>query len=416
MLGKGQSVVFCVSDEIQTKIQRHMPEPDGAGIDVLDILMWVIYETWMDTRRNIPMWATQGKRYRKHAKLWATYRTKDRIGFSKNDAESFLEDEAQTLDARYRPHSRGLTEGAEPKNNDPIAQRCREFNISGLHSASLREEQERELSPEVEQERQIQRPRAAKPAAHSIHPDIRRFVSEARLPAGSKACMPAFKALSNTSAADHLNLAKYSGALLVSADFARTVDAYGASYVSDSYQRSVQWILTSTRGDASPNGVIKHMIIISPYEAQELLPEITKSKAVALHLYAPRPNLGFHALDTLDLYTVPKQPRSRIPRPLIVELNLFAGQLYVESFEGYVELCGFLGVDWQDAEEGSIPSDSFIVQNDGTRARLQPLFQENPVKFLKVLMMKIRRNCQGISKTHVGLILDNRLLRPGDFP
>jgi hypothetical protein len=90
------------------------------------------------------------------------------------------------------------------------------------------------------------------------------------------------------------------------------------------------------------------MMVISPYEAQELLPEIKKSKIVALHLYSPRPNLSFRALDDLDLYTIPAQANRRvIPRVLVVLLNLFAGQLYLGSYKEYVEVCQLLGLAWR---------------------------------------------------------------------
>jgi hypothetical protein len=43
------------------------------------------------------------------------------------------------------------------------------------------------------------------------------------------------------------------------------------------------------------------------------------------------------------------------------------------------------------------------------------MFSDSPVKFLKVLMIKIRRNCESIDKTYMGRILDGRLLRPSEF-
>jgi hypothetical protein len=99
-----------------------------------------------------------------------------------------------------------------------------------------------------------------------------------------------------------------------------------------------------------------------------------------------------------------------------VQLNLFTGQLYLGSFKEYVEVCAFLGLAWEKAEEGCVvAADGFIMQdNSGTRTS-SSMFSDSPVKFLKVLMMKIRRNCEGIDKTHMGRILDGRLLRLSDF-
>ncbi|RAQ55400.1 hypothetical protein AFGD_007506 [Aspergillus flavus] len=93
------------------------------------------------------------------------------------------------------------------------------------------------------------------------------------------------------------------------------------------------------------------MVIISPYEEQELYPSIKDSKHVTLHLYVPRSNLGLKPLDKLDLYNVSGEVTSalRIPRSFIIELNLFAGKLYLSSYEEYVEVCDFLawyGSQW----------------------------------------------------------------------
>ncbi|KAB8276571.1 hypothetical protein BDV30DRAFT_235642 [Aspergillus minisclerotigenes] len=96
---------------------------------------------------------------------------------------------------------------------------------------------------------------------------------------------------------------------------------------------------------------VNRMVIISPYEAQELYPSIKDSKHVTLHLYVPRSNLGLKPLDKLDLYNVSGEVISAlcIPRSFIIDLNLFAGKLYLGSYEEYVEVCDVLawyGSQW----------------------------------------------------------------------
>jgi hypothetical protein len=128
-----------------------------------------------------------------------------------------------------------------------------------------------------------------------------------------------------------------SGSLLITKDFAGSVRAGSEmpAFVSDLFQRFVQWILTGSTSQS----VVDQMIIISPYEAQKLLPAISDSHLVSLHLYAPRPNLGYESLDSLDLYTVPERFSPQIPQSRIIELNSFAGQLYFETFREYVDVC-----------------------------------------------------------------------------
>lgn len=424
-LGKGQSVVFCVPQEIQTKIRAL-----GTGqsdIEVSDILAWAISETYSDTRRSMPLWATQGERFYRQSQLWAETGSREVVDLSRKQAEKFLEDEAQSLDQKYRPASAYKTATSRPPEQDEnlklIAERCSQFTDLHHAAASLREEQERELAPEIEQERQIQRPPACAPNRHHLHDHVKTFASTGVLIAGSTAYRPAFEALRDTSAADHIDVSQFGSELLVTADFACTVEASSAKPSNgpgglDAFQRSVQWIITGKAED----GDIKHMMIISPYEAEELLPLMKTVKKTALHLYAPRSSLELRPLDGLDLYTVSDGPATKPPRRLVVQLNLFAGQLYLSSYAEYLELCKYLGLAWEDSNEGqNVAADGFIVRrdksgDDGCDGELGRCgFKESPVKFLKVLMTKIRRNCESIEKTHMGAILDGRVIRPTDF-
>ncbi|EXJ68848.1 uncharacterized protein A1O5_07780 [Cladophialophora psammophila CBS 110553] len=421
-LGEGQSVVFCVPEEIEIKIQKHAANPENAVIDVSDVLCWAMSETWTDMRRSMPLWAAQGKRFEHQNALWAEARCDGEVRMSQTHAERFLEKESRSLDDMYRPCTHtdmtsALQVGGKA-NLGLIWERCREFDALEFNLAELQEEQERELSPEIEEERQIQKPQPADPADHHLHPDLITFTTTGTLISGSKAYMPAFEALRDTSAAAHLDVSQFPDDLFVTADFSRTVQIRGNSYISDVYQRPVQWILTSTGSDCPGDNAVKYMVIISPYEAQELQSTVGQSKTVVLHLYAPRLNLGFRALDGLDLFTVPKARGRVLPRRLVMLLNIFAGQLHLSSFKEYVEICALLELASEKTKVGCVvAADGFIIRDCiGTgEPESGSAFRRSPVPFLKVLMSKIRRNCQSIDKTHMGTILDGRLLRPSDF-
>ncbi|KAI2469049.1 hypothetical protein F4781DRAFT_395603 [Annulohypoxylon bovei var. microspora] len=422
MLGEGQSVVFCVPEEIQAKIRARGSSsglPADKEITVLDILAWTIGETWQDIHRSMGLWANQGRRHEEHLKIWEEVRAQDQAGkgivFGKSLAEKYLEDESQTLERRYRPHTKDtntLGSSSDKDAMDPISLRCREFANLNLDSATLQEEEERELSPEIEQEREDQRPPAAKPDTHSIHKDIKSFVLWGVIGSASQGYRSAFTALRYTTAGALFDVSKFPPRLLVSNDFERTIRHGRGPEALDFYQRTVQWVLTS-----GPRTKVEHMMVISPFEAQELLPMIQESSAVALHLYAPQSSLGYRRLDTLDLYTVPESLSTRqIPERLITELNLFAGQLYFNSFEQYIDACKFLGISWDTPGEGEeIAADGFILRDATGRVGGESGLPYSPVKFFKMLHTKIRRNCESISKTHMGKLLDNQLLKPEDF-
>jgi len=80
-----------------------------------------------------------------------------------------------------------------------ISERCREFENLDLASSTLQEEQERELAPEIEREREIQRRPPVAPRPHIVHPDICTFVTTGFLPESSPAFKLALQTLKVTS-------------------------------------------------------------------------------------------------------------------------------------------------------------------------------------------------------------------------
>ncbi|KAI9370544.1 hypothetical protein BJX61DRAFT_544525 [Aspergillus egyptiacus] len=412
-LGKGQSVVFCISPEIKTRILSVVERPGDDNIEVRDVLRWAVSETWLEMQHSIPLWAMQGERFERQSALWRDVSCGSQVRMPRSQAESFLESESQSLKQRYRPRQRDTPIiASRPDQNENIRlilERCREFANLRLSSTQLQEEQERQLAPEIEQARQVQRPPSAKPEIHHLHPDLRQFVVTGLLEKSSRAVVPAFSTLRNTSAAKFLDVSEFPSKLLVSTDFARTAEMPRASSISDDYQRPVQWILTSSVHSPPNWKSVKHMIIISPFEANELRPEILRSKAVMMHLYAPRQNGSFSSLDRLDLYSVPASSAViEVPTALRIQLNLFAGQLYIESFDEYREICAFLGVASVPTPEGvTVAADGFIVGNTN--------FTKSPLKFLRLLMSQIRKDGQEIDKTHLGRLLDGKLLSMTDF-
>ncbi|KAM3554434.1 hypothetical protein ARSEF4850_006456 [Beauveria asiatica] len=430
-LGSGQSVVFCLSQEMQFRVNRAVGNALNDGITVDDVLRWSIYETHADLHRMMPLWAIQGSRFERQKETWAKSKTPTGIRMSQDQAEEFLEEEAQTIEYRYRPTAHNAAEDLrlrfgrlrlDVEENEALAaiqSRCEDFGVSNSRSAVLQEEQEKELAPEIEQEREIQRPEPAAPEKHEIHQDLINFIRDGTMRARSPAFSSAFLALSDTSVADTSKLVQFPGSLLATADFARTVKLNTSQKklpgARDSYQRPVQWVLTSRCTTAGMRAVI-----ISPHEAHELIPQIMQSKAVHLHLYAPRASLVFKPLDVLKLYTTPELPANwKLPDHLRLQLNLFAGQLYFSSYEDYKSTCEMLSLAWRPPSgDVVVEADGFIplasVETDAGNDR-RATFSKSPVKSIKTLLMVLRRDCQEIDKTHWGRILAGELLTEEDL-
>lgn len=431
-LGKGQSLIFCVPPEIQTKIQEAEVEGQIVSlsnnwrhhqhhIGVLDVLKWAISETHMDLWRSISLWAAQGRRFDRQKAIWREAISGDKTIMTAPQAVKFLEDESISLEERYRPRVGAIESDKEHENNEreqQISQRCEEVGSLQFDQAALQEEQERELAPEIEEERQTERPPPANAAEHAVHPDLECFVATGELPAASSAFIPAFQTLRETAAAKHLDVDEFPKDILVTRDFAATVaEMTKTHFNSDAYQRPVHWILTS-----QPNSW-DAVVIISPFEAEELLPDIQRYRKTTLHVYSARPSLEIKSLDDLTLYTVPSrspnQAREALPLHLAVQLNLFAGQLFFKSFEEYVELCNMLRICWKEAEKGdTVDADGFIREarsEAGMTAIEGSTFRKSPVDFLRAFLSKSRRDCQSIGKTQLGRVLDGIFLQRKEF-
>ncbi|KAG5659563.1 hypothetical protein KAF25_002122 [Fusarium avenaceum] len=419
-LGKGQSVEFCVPWEIEQKIV-HLKTQEKVGGDevvVSDVLNWVITETCLDLRKAIPLWLNQGVRFGRQQAFWSQSEGNVASGW----AEQFLEDEAQTLDQRYRPRKdrtdlNSFLDEASASTTNELRARCDDFGLTELHTASLQEEQERELSPETEQERQVENPPAAEPENHSISQSLRNWIlnghSSMNIASFRVDHKPAFQILKNTSAAQYLSVQSFPSSVRATSDFAKTVkESFGINNHSDSFQRPVQWILTAKCQTESIG-----LVIISPFEAQELLPLIEKSRHVTLHLYAPRVNLAFQSLDHLQLYRISGELTvDSIPRNAVLFLNLFSGQLYLSSFKDYTSVCDSLGLAWGTADDSVVLGpDGFIPP--GSRGRLvnKSNFPQSPVQFLRVLAEQIRQDCGSILKTDMGKIFEGVRLLECDF-
>jgi hypothetical protein len=292
----------------------------------------------------------------------------------------------------------------------PDHRTCEAYGVHLHMGPSLRQEQERELSSEKEHERQVQRREPADPTNHHIHPDLVKFVQTGILTLNLPAFLPAFQTLKNTSAAQHVDMTQLPTDLIATLDYMETIQSNGNTGCNDSYQRPTEWVLTS-------HGVGKrtrHLVLISPHEAQELLPKLRTSTCVVLHLYSPRLNPAYPALDGLTLFTVPQLPEGwQLRNDLRLQLNLFSGQLYFNSLQDYRDTCDMLSLSWKSTEDdGTVQADSFIKYNVGdTRYR----FTTSPVQFLKVFLTKIRRDCNTIDRSHWGRVLAGDILTEKEF-
>ncbi|KAJ7574867.1 hypothetical protein C8J56DRAFT_1124648 [Mycena floridula] len=378
--------------------------PSSNPVQSLDILRWAMMETCTEITHFSRHWAEQGLDYQKRS---IPYQTLLDGGTNPAEMEStWLQAEARSLESMYGVQdSATTTQGDEIMDIPELRARLVMVGVEKFYGINKDEEQERELSHEVELERQIERPPKTEPAEHSLDPSLRMFIATGIIPTNSSAiqplwtCFPSFK--HRTQSLNHIYATK---------DFSRTVVMRKVD-TSDIHEflRPVHWILS---GKPVLPGAGCILVIISPFEANELLPLIRTNSNVHLHLYAPRVLSEMKTFEDLKFNCIPTLPESWVPpsRRTMTQLNLFAGQLYFNNFSAYQDACNYLGLDPGHAERTD--SDGFVRPE--YREQLSPEFTESPVLSMKDLI-SARRKGNGYGPTHVGKMLQSRAMSEEDF-
>ena len=409
-LGRGHSVMFFAPPKVDWNIRVVTAKRDpDTSITSVDILCWAIHETWTDIEQRAPYWALQGMSHKERYDAWSR--------FWKNEISP-----PQLLDALLQQDSKSLVDlyaPCETKNIstlmselDPgIRQRCKDLGVLSLPSAQMDEELEREVLCEREREREVELPPKAEPAEHLLHPDVVSFVKTGVIPPlySGSAFIPVFTTLQKSSAATH-DADVWSPHILATADFCQTVKPESTRGTVDQYLRPVQWILSRQN---THNQVL---VLLSPFEADRLLPDIRESKYVHLHLYAPHTAMRMKPADNLKLYSIPPLPSDWTPPwELIDQLNVFAGQLYLRDYTSYLRLCRFLGVPTKASQLLDNPRIRRNLFNiPGSFEEMEITFSGSPLPAVMALLV-IRTRGVPFANTHMGKILQGHILTEQDF-
>ncbi|CUA77979.1 Protein Ycf2 (chloroplast) [Olimarabidopsis pumila] [Rhizoctonia solani] len=417
-LGHGQSVIFAAPPEIDAQIRSASPNPispDGT-IDALDVLRWAMLETCKDLQHHVSHWAHQG--------IEIARRLDTEQQYAENRDISVLQKGWTTPESRPLEVLYGMLSPKVLSKKIGLMQRAfqvpelreglEKLGVEKLTDPSMDEEQEREVNHEVEREQQIQRPPKGEPANHSIHPDVRSFINTGSLPTDRSGILPLFYPF--RSASPQI-CDSWSSVLFASTDFLQTITASPIDSLSE-HMRPVHWIVTGS------NNV---RVVMSPYEVNKLLPLIRKSSVVRLHVYAPRISFAMRSFSNLQFYSIPAPPTNQSSTALSkaqLQLDLFAGQLYLPSYQDYISLCATLGIFTPSGTENDpqveVESDGFVnPQHRDQLAQRRPEYSEcqfttTPIPSLKDLV-GLRRKGMRYLLTHVGQILHARSLTMKDF-
>lgn len=290
------------------------------------------------------------------------------------------------------------------------------MNKTRLEDCTVDNEQERELAHEIERQRQVERPKAAKACKHNVSKGLAHYIEIGTKGAFDRSAVKyAFTIFTDTSAREVMVKQNVKGIdfanLYVSHDYPRTVTFTEKGSAVDDYLRPVNWVLSSSEHD--------NLLIISQHEADELMVDIRKSTKVRLHTFAPRLNKAMVSFSDMNFYTIGATSGGcSCSDAAVRNLNLFAGSLYLETPAIYDSLRCFLGLVSQSRRAGN-----FAVNSDGY---VDPEIREaagwpetcpfvgSPLPFLKEVC-SLRRGGKAFAQTHMGHIFEGRALRQDAF-
>jgi len=414
-LGQGQSVVFCAPPDIDRRIRKAEEILDSDPrhpVKVIDVLSWVMSNTCIDIEHHIPHWVQQGVDYHNRQTADCAFASEADVKILRN---AWLQPAARSLDEMY-----GVSTDCSFNTVQDIPamqERLCMLGVTMVRDVRMEEEQEREVSHEVEQEQQIERPPKVPPAVHRLDEKVRRFVQQGTICTKSDPFFPLMTPL--RSEFDTLGPQDpWSRRLqvLCTRDFMTTTQDEREKSVITDYLRPVNWIVSHMLRDGS-----LIFVVMSPYEVNLLLQDIRASKYVRLHMYASRTTQAMKPLDDLTFYCISPLPSGNSPSfdvqfDVRCQLNIWAGQLYLDSYETYLRLCLLLGVSSsEEAGYSSVESDRFVPKRGRIKEMVDVcLFDESPLALLKTLF-GLRRKGMGYHLTHMGKILHARLLSQEDF-
>jgi hypothetical protein len=421
-LGHGQSVMFFAPAEVHARIKSALESQDIASdsaIHTADILRWAMGETCADIQHHLPHWAHQGLEYTRRASAYRQFLTSGDLGVLR---EHWITPESRSLEGMYGSKRDSESLNKQAYAVEALGQRLGLLSAPSLDDPTMEEEQEREVSHEAEKERYVERPAKEEPREHRIHADLQHFVNTGTLRPNSAAFEKPFSALFG------LDSSLWTSSLLTTKDFLWCIKSPTSTARISSHLRPVHWLLSSTH-----SGKAYIYIIVSPYEANALIPWIREDSNVRLHMYNARVTQSMRSFSKLDFYTAPCPPSTSWKPPteaVQLQLDLWSGTLYLDSYSAYVSLCLFLGVYSEESKDlyglehpVKRSGDGFVlpVHRGAGYRHLHILddyggrsFQESPIAALKNLF-GLRRHGMTFLQTHMGQLLHGRPLTRSDF-
>ncbi|KUL85151.1 hypothetical protein ZTR_06218 [Talaromyces verruculosus] len=395
-LGTTQSVTYIVPPEVHQNIQDVCNKRPGDWFDSSDVVTWLLHQTCNNIEDLQPLYFSQGRDFCNRIQAAKTY---EGSLTSSDHRKAFMavlqQPELQDLEDLYsakapqpdvQSGNLALTGKLLDFQQDLRKRRLASRNaMNSIKSSALEEvEQEREVAFQVEEEREVQRPRRMPARQYpGLHEAIRNFVSTGVL-SGEEGFTNAASVFEKTKVRRkyEIDASQLLNCLYVSREFLYTVELKKKMF-SDNFTRPVNWVLWSEASQVA--------MVIIPEEAEAVIPMLRRAKKKMLHF------------DTLTYYALPGLPSGwTSPSWLAFELGILAGRLYF-NYSDYDLLLEYIGVveNNESDSQGSSSSDA-------------QAHSKNTLAFLNE-WLATRRQGQDITHTPMGYVCQGRKLR-SDHP
>ena len=393
-LAHGQSLVFFAPPEVHQSIIDVTGRP-AKNLTGYDVVAWSLEQSCLSIERSQPLRVIQGISHQRRQHMLNTFfgefsghndLAKD-VNRSKKSVKRFREKEEQTLQDLYGPTSVVKDEFAGAPDRGIVRELkeiWRNLDSNSSAMASMHEEHEREVAPEVEKEVAVQRPQKVTPLGPIVDAHLRTFIFNGH-PKETRNFANAFDSVLIHSSAKEKDAAPLWVHIKATRDFVNTVESPRSGVYND-YFRPVNWVLTS-KLEAKPT----FFLLISQHEVNKLLNDIrSPNSAVHLHQYEPRVTKSMQAIDGSASPMLGSNVQWRNLNPnLRQELHLFAGQLYLNSYADYRALFEKLN------------SPSYVAP-------------EKLLSFIKA-WLAIRRKGHNFLQSHMGQMVSGRMLQAENF-
>ncbi|KAL0485115.1 hypothetical protein AKO1_004375 [Acrasis kona] len=304
----------------------------------------------------------------------------------------------------------------------PVTSHCKRYvSKQEGYAQILNEEQERELEAETENEQQIIRPKVEKPHKHGVDQRLLQLLSP-------KMRVHTFDPIStdieNTSFEKYFEQEGWSHKITCSRDFQKVVEKNTGK--STDYLRPIKYLITYYDTE------FRKLILISDYEANELLPYFTQdthNAQIRLQMYSPRlrpdqrilidmPELQLPLVKPTQESSQETTSRSHVPPNILAQLSMLSGNQYFSDNDEKEKVCDFLGFclrPWTEEQqkafdENKIHSTGFIPPEYRVELGSRCNFKCNPTPFFQEYILA-RTRCQSFSGSHVGSIFINATRR-----